>query len=212
MARHLSVVIAVAVGLVAGGPPLAGQDGVLTVDKSHAAIFSMLPRATTVSIAVIGDYGNCRYGCIWEQAVADMVHSWHPDLILTLGDNSYQRGACSEVGVDQQPYAQDVAAGRFFAVAGNHDWATGSYACSSAFFHQPPHYALRVGANLLDVFATDMNWQDPDGDSADSRQAAGYRGEVAASTARWKLTATHQPFFSSGEHGTNAYTHWAILP
>ncbi len=184
----------------------------MPLSQSRVTVLTAAPGASALTVAVVGDYGNCRYGCLWEQGVADMVHAWHPDLILTLGDNSYDRGACSEVAADQQPYVKDVQSGRFFAVAGNHDWLTGSYACSSAYFHQPPHYVLRLGANLMDVFATDMNWQDPAGDTSDSRQAAAYRGEVAASGAEWKVTASHQPFYSSGEHGSQDYTHWAILP
>jgi hypothetical protein len=35
---------------------------------------------------------------------------------------------------------------------------------------------------------------------------------VAASTATWKITTGHQAFYSSGQHGSQGYTHWAILP
>src|SRR5207302_7825319 len=77
---------------------------------------------------------------------------------------------------------------------------------------RPPHYTAHLGNGLLDLFATDMNCGDPGGDSATSQQADWYRGEVAASTAIWKVTADHQAFYSSGEHGTQNYTHWAILP
>jgi len=46
-------------------------------------------------IGVIGDYGICHYdpcSTTDEQAVADLVHSWNPNLIWTVGDNSYITG------------------------------------------------------------------------------------------------------------------------
>ncbi len=167
-------------------------------------------------IAVIGDYGYCAYACRNEQAVADLVHRWGPDLIMTVGDNSYESGTATEVPRDQQPYAADVHAGRFYQVTGNHDWAntcnSQAIAPSTTYFGRPPHYTAHLGSGLVDLFATDMNCGDPAGDSATSAQAAWYRGEVAASTAIWKITADHQAFYSSGQHGTQRYTHWAILP
>ena len=51
-----------------------------------------------------------------------------------------------------------------------------------------------------------MNYEDPDGDSATSAQANQYRAAVTASASIWKITASHQAFYSSGQHGTQAYT------
>lgn len=167
-------------------------------------------------IAVIGDYGSCAYSCANEQAVANLVHGWGPDVIMTVGDNSYESGTATEVPRDQLPYAADVRAGRFYQITGNHDWGNtcspAAIAPSTTYFGRPPHYTAHLGGGLVDLFATDMNCGDPAGDSATSAQAAWYRGEVAASTATWKITADHQAFYSSGEHGTQRYTHWAILP
>ncbi len=169
-------------------------------------------------IAVIGDYGcqpgtDC--GSIASQQeipVANMVHSWNPDAIVTVGDNSYETANAIDVPRDQAPYAADVQAGRFYWTPGNHDWLTNPDKPSTSYFRRPNHYVARLGAGLLDLFVTDMNGQDPDGDSATSRQAAQYRADVAASNAVWKITTTHQALYSSGEHGTQMYTHWAILP
>lgn len=178
--------------------------------------------ASQLTIAVIGDYGYCAsaLACTNEQAVADLIHGWSPTYIFTVGDNSYENGgnppsAVTEVAKDQSPYAADVAGGRFYQVTGNHDWGTGtvhSITPSTTYFGRPPHYVARFGNGLLDFFATDMNYEDPDGDSATSLQASQYRSAVGASSAIWKITASHQPFWSSGQHGTQPYTHWAILP
>ena len=62
-------------------------------------------------LAVIGDYGGCGVGnCEGEQQVANMVHSWNPDYILTTGDNTYQRGLPEEVEKAQEAYIKDIEA------------------------------------------------------------------------------------------------------
>jgi hypothetical protein len=179
------------------------------------------PQAATAAeprlvIAAIGDYGSCAFNCTNEQAVANLVHGWRPDLIMTVGDNSYESGTATQVPLDQAPYAADVRAGRFYQITGNHDWGNTcspqAIVPSTTYFGRPPHYTAHLGNGLVDLFATDMNCGDPGGDSSTSAQASWYRAEVAASTAIWKITADHQAFYSSGEHGTQRYTHWAILP
>ncbi|HFB67857.1 MAG TPA: hypothetical protein ENJ66_02750, partial [Calditrichae bacterium] len=87
----------------------------------------------TISVAVIGDYGS------EGQALADvsqLIHSWNPDIIITLGDNNYPDGEASTI--DQNigkyfydfisPYQGSYGAGadtnRFFPTLGNHDWRT----------------------------------------------------------------------------------------
>jgi hypothetical protein len=172
--------------------------------------------APKLTLAVFGDYGNCYYTCQNERAVADLVHSWSPDYLLTVGDNSYESGRDYEVQADQALYLDDIRAGRFYQATGNHDWGNtcnpGMIAPSTTLFGRPPHYTAHLGSGLLDLFALDMNCGDPDGDSANSKQAQQYRADVAASQAVWKITSDHQPFYSSGHWGTQTYTHWGILP
>jgi hypothetical protein len=186
----------------------------MTVGLASTPVAALAPKMT---VAVIGDYGcqpgsNCRASGANQLAVAKLVHSWSPNAIVTVGDNSYENGSAAAVAADQAPYAADIAAGNFYPTPGNHDWLNGSIQPSTDIFHRPPHYAAPLGGGLVDLFVTDMNGQDPDGDSATSDQADQYRASVAASTAVWKITAGHQAFYSSGEHGSNEYTHWAILP
>jgi hypothetical protein len=172
--------------------------------------------APKLTIAVLGDYGYCYYACQNEQAVADLIHGWSPDAIVTVGDNTYESGRAFEIEAAQRPYLADVKAGRFYQITGNHDWGntcnSSMIAPSTQFFGRPPHYTAHLGGNLIDLFALDMNCGDPDGDSANSLQALQYRTDVAASTATWKISADHQAFYSSGKWGTQTYTHWAVVP
>ena len=194
---------------------IAGTTGLVAVERLQPHAVSAAP-VGSMTIAVIGDHGACAYSCSDEQAVADLVHSWSPAAILTVGDNSYQNGLASEVAGDNQPYAADVKAGRFYPAAGNHDWANTCSASaispSTSYFGVPPHYTAHLGGGLVDVFATDMNCGDPDGDTAGSAQDQMYHAALRASTATWRLTTTHQPPYSSGPAGSQDYTHWAIDP
>jgi len=178
--------------------------------------------ATQLTIAVIGDYGCLASTCAsvgvqQEAAVAALVHGWNPNAILTVGDNSYENGTAAEVPVDQQPYAADVSAGHFFQVTGNHDWGSQCsdstwIQSSTSYFGHPPHYVAHLGGGLIDFFATDLNCADADGYSAGSTQATQYVSALQSSSAVWKITGGHQPFYSSGAAGTQQYTHWAINP
>ncbi|MEP7104923.1 MAG: metallophosphoesterase [Chloroflexota bacterium] len=192
---------------------------VATLMLTVPAVIAPAPEASAsskVTIAVFGDYGYCYYTCQNEQAVADLVHGWSPDYIVTVGDNTYESGRDFELEAAQRPYVADVKAGRFYQITGNHDWGNtcnpSMIAPSTNFFGRPPHYTAHLAGGLVDLFALDMNCGDPDGDSANSVQAQQYRADVAASTATWKLTADHQAFYSSGKWGTQTYTHWAVLP
>ena len=47
-------------------------------------------RAARFTFSVVGDFGS---GTRNEKAVASMIESWHPDFVLTVGDNAYPLGA-----------------------------------------------------------------------------------------------------------------------
>jgi hypothetical protein len=196
---------------------LAGAFLALSLSLSGPATAVGEAQTSALTVAVIGDYGcqpgsTCTGSSANELAVARLVHGWNPQAIITVGDNSYENGSAAAVAADQSPYTADIAAGTFYPTPGNHDWLNGSIEPSTSVFHRPPHYVAHLGSGLVDLFVTDMNYQDPDGDGAGSHQAAQYQADVRASTATWKITTGHQAFYSSGQHGSQGYTHWAILP
>ena len=76
-------------------------------------------RATRFTFAVVGDFGN---GTANETAVASMIESWHPDFVLTVGDNAYPRGAAGLLDRDIfGPYAAVMRESAWFPALGNHD-------------------------------------------------------------------------------------------
>lgn len=101
--------------------------------------------AQKTRFAVIGDYGSSVDKKLQpnEQQVADMVKSWNPSFIITVGDNNYSCGAASDLDKNIGNYYCDfiynpgatagtVCTGKaaddkknyFFPSLGNHDWYT----------------------------------------------------------------------------------------
>jgi hypothetical protein len=71
------------------------------------------------TFAVVGDFGS---GNSHETAVASMIASWHPDFVLTVGDNAYPLGSAELL--DRRifgPYAAVMRGSAWFPALGNHD-------------------------------------------------------------------------------------------
>ena len=76
-------------------------------------------RAATFTFAVVGDYGS---GTSNETAVASLIESWHPDFVLTVGDNAYPEGSKQLLDRDIfGPYAAVMRESAWFPALGNHD-------------------------------------------------------------------------------------------
>ncbi len=172
----------------------------------------------TVRFAVIGDYGLSGPD---ELAVANLVHSWNPDFIITTGDNNYPLGEASTI--DQNigqyyhdfifPYVGTYGSGAvtnlFFPSLGNHDWDTSNATPYLDYFALPGnerYYDFVWGPAHL--FALDSDAQEPDGISSNSTQATWLQGKLATSTSCWQLVYFHHPPFSSGLHGSTSSMRW----
>jgi len=78
-------------------------------------------RAARFTFAVVGDFGS---GTQDELAVASLIGSWHPDFVLTVGDNAYPLGAPELLDRDIfTPYAAVMRESAWFPALGNHDVA-----------------------------------------------------------------------------------------
>jgi tartrate-resistant acid phosphatase type 5 len=171
-----------------------------------------------VRIAVIGDYGLAGQA---EADVARLVASWHPDLVITTGDNNYPRGSPDTIdrNVGQYyhefiaPYSGKYGPGskenRFFPSLGNHDWINPGARAYLDYFTLPGnerYYDLARGP--VHLFALDSMPGEPDGIDASSRQAAWLRAGLANATEPWKLVYMHHPPYSSGPHGSTPAMRW----
>jgi acid phosphatase type 7 len=104
-------------------------DGVLAEGTFRAAP----ARASRFTFAVVGDFGN---GSADEAAVASLIESWHPDFVLTVGDNAYPLGSAGLLDRDIfGPYAAVMRGSAWFPSLGNHDVKADGGAPELAAFH-----------------------------------------------------------------------------
>ncbi|QNP51364.1 metallophosphoesterase [Hymenobacter qilianensis] len=169
--------------------------------------------------AAIGDYG---YAGRAEKEVADLVKSWDPEFIITLGDNNYELG--DSATIDQNigqyyhayihkykgRYGPSASTNRFFPSLGNHDYYTSNGEPYRDYFTLPGngrYYDFVRGD--VHLFAINSDPAEPDGIDANSAQASWLKKKLAASSARWKIVYFHHaPYSSSGHHGSIAVMQW----
>lgn len=204
--------------------PPAPTDVPPTVTPTLASSPSETPTATStpeplvVRFAVIGDYGA---GNLAEAEVAAVVHTWQPDIIITVGDNNYPTGAAEVIDDNIGQFYQDYIfpytgaygpgadENRFFPSLGNHDWYTEGAQPYLDFFTLPGnerYYDFIWGP--VHFFALDSDEHEPDGINAGSTQAAWLQQVLAASASPWNIVYMHYPPYSSGSHGSIDWVQW----
>ena len=168
--------------------------------------------------AAIGDYG---YAGAPERDVANLVKSWNPDFIITLGDNNYDVG--DSTTIDQNigqyyheyiynykgRYGPKTYSDRFFPSLGNHDYYTRNGEAYRDYFTLPGngrYYELVRGD--VHLFAVNSDAAEPDGISVTSAQARWLQAALAASTSRWNVVYLHHAPYSSGAHGNTTTLQW----
>jgi hypothetical protein len=168
--------------------------------------------------AIIGDFGE---GNQAEADVAALVHSWQPDIILTVGDNNYPVGAAETIddrigrfyadyiGDYRGEHGPGAPVNRFFPTLGNHDWYQTDAQPYLDYFTLPGnerYYDFVWGP--VHFFALNSDSNEPDGVNAGSVQAQWLQAGLAASTAPWQVVYMHAPPYSSGYHGSITWTRW----
>ncbi|HEV3136871.1 MAG TPA: metallophosphoesterase, partial [Pirellulales bacterium] len=173
---------------------------------------------------VIGDYGLAG---TTEGDVANLVKSWNPDLILTVGDNNYQTGSASTIDANIGQYYHDFispylgnygaggASNRFFPTLGDHDWGftypnpSGDQPYLNYFTGLPGnrrYYTFTQGP--VQFFALDSNSNEPDGVTSNSVQAQWLQAQLAASTATYKIVYLYEPPYSSSTGFETPQARW----
>jgi hypothetical protein len=182
------------------------------------------PVADRVRFAAIGDFGFAAIGAeeeADEAAVAALVSSWAPELVVTVGDNNYPDGGADTIDVNIgqfyhafiAPYVGDYGQGasenRFFPALGNHDWNLGNVDAHSAYFELPGNERYwDMVRGPVHFFFVDSDPHEPDGTTAASTQGQWLQGRLAASTSPFRVVLFHHPPYSSGEHGSNQGMRW----
>jgi len=183
--------------------------------------------AAPIRVAVIGDYGDLTPNA---QAVANLVHAMNPEIVITLGDNSYDtRAIDGNVGQNYSRYIGNYGGSyppgstvnRFFPCLGNHDYDDGGgLPAYLGYFTLPgagvPSSNTSGNERYYDFihgpihfFAINSNGQEPDGNNSNSVQAQWLRTQLAASTSPWKIVYMHHSPYTSGDsHGSIQSLQW----
>ena len=184
------------------------------------------PRAAEdMRFAVIGDYG-----AVWSNVpsgTAELIYSWQPDFIITVGDNNYPLGAASTIDLNIgrpyhefiYPYVGEFVPGaksnRFWPALGNHDWDSLSCLGSRCFGPYFDYFTLPNNERYYDFvqgpihfFVTNSDTREPDGMTTGSIQGRWLKEQLAASTATWKVVYMHHSPYSSGRHGALPFRQW----
>ena len=177
-----------------------------------------------LTFAIIGDFGAdgvTELGLGATDDVADLVKSWDPDFVATVGDNNYPDGLAisidHNIGKHYQEYIGDYVGAygpgskenRFWPTLGNHDWESGNVQAHYDYFTLPGnerYYDVDFG--LVHLFMVDSESEEPDGATYDSVQGVWLQNAMAQSDACFKLVLFHRPPFSSGERGSSERMDW----
>jgi len=117
--------------------------------------------------------------------VAALVDSWHPDFVVTTGDNNYPNGAMAVMAANVlQYYGDDVEQRRFFPPLGNHDWRSGIEPHLAIFDLPGNERYYDVVWGPVHLLVLDSNWHEPGGIGANSKQAQWLRQRGAL---QWRL-------------------------
>ncbi|MBI1807425.1 MAG: metallophosphoesterase [Ignavibacteria bacterium] len=173
----------------------------------------------SIHFAVIGDYGLAGQA---ELDVSNLVKSWNPDFIITVGDNNYEYGEASTIDANIgqyyhqfiYPYSGSYGSGdtlnRFFPAMGNHEWLTPGATPYLNYFTLPGnerYYDFVRGP--VHFYVVDSDSSDPDGHTATSTQGTWLQNALSSSTEQWKLVYFHHPPYCSGtRHGSSPYMRW----
>jgi 3',5'-cyclic AMP phosphodiesterase CpdA len=177
------------------------------------------PALPLLRFAVIGDYGQAGAP---ERAVARLVAQWHPDLVLTTGDNDYPAGEAATlernigrcyhafIAPSHRQLRTRAAVNRFFPALGNHDWYTAGANPYVQYFTLPGNERYYTFTRWpVQFFALDSDAHEPDGTTSDSPQGQWLRRQLQASHACWRVVYFHHPPYSSGTtHGSSVWMQW----
>jgi tartrate-resistant acid phosphatase type 5 len=186
------------------------------------------PAPVGLRFAVIGDFGS---GNTNEAAVANLLKTWNPDVIVTVGDDRYgARDYDAAVGRFYCDYLKDVTSGtycpggasvanRFFPTLGNHDYSDGGGLAEYLSYFTLPEAGIPAGSRTgqeryydfirgpVHFFALDsLGAIVSQADLAAQKKwlAAGLK----ASSAPWQVVLLHHAPYSSGIHGSAPVMQW----
>jgi predicted phosphodiesterase len=153
-------------------------------------------------------------------SVSNLVKSWHPEFIITCGDNNYASANAIDAQIGQfyhefiYPYTGSYGLGdsvnSFYSALGNHDVEDGGISSYLSYVNLPGnerYYDFVKG--FVHFFCINSNADEPDGVADTSVQAQWLQNHLAASTSLYNLVYFHHSPYTSGmAHGSITYMQW----
>ncbi len=174
--------------------------------------------ADSVVFAQIGDFG---FAGTAEQKVSELVKSWNPDFIVSVGDNNYYEGKLTTAAANITNYYGDYIYNydapeefqckgrafeerfnRFFPTPGNHDANNQDGLVPYYNFFTLPHNEIYYKVIWGPVTLYSINTTQSD----ITQQVQWLQQETAASSTPFNIVFLHHPPFSAGPHGNHSYT------
>jgi hypothetical protein len=164
------------------------------------ARFEVVPPSRPVRVVAIGDMGT---GSAEQTAIAATLRAAHAkqpfDFGITLGDNYQDDGPAAPDDPRWQTYWSRLYPPlglTFYASLGNHDWGNPDGPAASVVFAQrdpayrlpAPYYTYTAGPVQFFVINTPL---------LSEAQLVWLKGELAASTARWRVVYGHYQMYSA---------------
>jgi predicted phosphodiesterase len=176
----------------------------------------------TVTFAEIGDYGSAGMP---EFYVAQLVKSWNPDFIVSVGDNNYDNGKLLTIKNNITQFYGDYIynfdapdkykcngkafqdmINRFFTTPGNHDSNNPDDLTPYYNFFTLPgnesYYSFKWGP--VTFFSINSAMENLD------KQKLWLETESKKASTPFKIVFFHHPPYSSGDHGNNKAMQWAF--
>ncbi len=158
----------------------------------------------TVRFVAFGDSGT---GGSDQRAVFEVMREVPQDLIVHVGDIAYSAGTIDELEDRTFAiYAPLLRSVPIYAVAGNHEHVTDDAAPFRAAFALPGNerwYSFDWGP---------IHFAGLDTEESLDEQAAWLDADLAATDRPWKIVFSHEPPYSSGEHGSSEELRAALAP
>ena len=185
------------------GTPRSTPTPFVSTSTSPSATPSRSPSASPGRTTVIGVLGDFGVDAAPVRAVVRLMAGWHPDAVVTTGDNAYQRGTPAQAAFAR--HVLDPIGAPVYAALGNHDEITsGGGPVMRAFGIPNRWYVQQIGP--VQLIALDANRP------YDPVQLDFLRRTLAKPRTGWRVVAFHQPAMSCSLHGPNAGVDAAWVP